>query len=138
VIAVSNSLMEFIAVLLTFFGGYGSHLCGLCVSVPTVLIRKVLMTEQRLEHRGHRDAEPAEVSMLSLGRLAKTRVVCAAVFAARDYAPQHFLYFLPEPQGHGSFRPGRGASYLTVGFFSSSPDTKRHFPFSRSNRLFSR
>jgi hypothetical protein len=19
--------------------------------------------------------------------------------------PQHFLYFLPEPQGHGSFRP---------------------------------
>src|SRR5689334_20112249 len=52
--------------------------------------------------------------------------------------PWHFLYFLPEPQGQGSFRPGGGVSYRTVGFFSSSPVTKRHWPSSRSNRLRSR
>src|SRR5690349_12817256 len=53
-------------------------------------------------------------------------------------APWHFLNFLPEPHGQGSLRPGIGISYLTVGFFSSSPVTKRHCPSSRSNRLFSR
>src|SRR5687767_2877096 len=52
--------------------------------------------------------------------------------------PWHFLYFFPDPHGHGSLRPGRGVSYLTVGFFNSSPVTNRHCPSSRSNRLFSR
>lgn len=27
----------------------------------------------------------------------------------RDYFPWHFLYFFPDPQGHGSFRPTFGA-----------------------------
>src|ERR1044071_4377745 len=52
--------------------------------------------------------------------------------------PWHFLYFLPEPHGQGSLRPGGGVSYLTVGFFNSSPVTNRHSPSSRSNRLRSR
>ena len=24
--------------------------------------------------------------------------------------PQHFLYFFPDPNGHGSFRPGFGSA----------------------------
>src|SRR5215212_6970575 len=52
--------------------------------------------------------------------------------------PWHFLYFFPEPHGHGSFLPGGGVSYLTVGFFSSSPVTNRQCPSSRSNKAFSR
>ena len=39
-------------------------------------------------------------------------------------APQHFLYFLPEPQGQGSFLPTFSAAFLTTGrFFSPSPPT---------------
>ncbi len=30
--------------------------------------------------------------------------------------PQHFLYFLPLPHGHGSFRPARGADRTGCGF----------------------
>jgi putative peptidoglycan lipid II flippase len=30
------------------------------------------------------------------------------------YAPQHFLYFFPDPQGHGSLRPTLGWSRVTV------------------------
>ena len=39
-------------------------------------------------------------------------------------APQHFLYFLPLPQGQGSLRPTRGAALAGVplaGWASSSP-----------------
>jgi len=34
-----------------------------------------------------------------------------------DTRPQHFLYFLPDPQGQGSFRPTRGTSRLIVWTF---------------------
>src|SRR2546423_2517098 len=34
--------------------------------------------------------------------------------AFQTTAPQHFLYFLPEPQGHGSLRPILGWSRVTV------------------------
>src|SRR5215213_252892 len=54
------------------------------------------------------------------------------------FNPWHFLYFFPEPHGQGSLRPGGRVSYLTVGFFNSSPVTNRHSPSSRSNTLFSR
>jgi len=33
--------------------------------------------------------------------------------AAKNQNPQHFLYFLPLPQGHGSFRP---TLFLAFGF----------------------
>ena len=36
------------------------------------------------------------------------RAVGAGASSAGVYAPQHFLNFLPEPQGHGSLRPVRG------------------------------
>ena len=37
------------------------------------------------------------------------------------WAPQHFLYFLPLPQGHGSLRPTLGASRVIVLTFAPSP-----------------
>ena len=38
---------------------------------------------------------------------------CQAVFSRPDYFPQHFLYFLPLPQGQGSFLPTVGsATYI--------------------------
>jgi hypothetical protein len=37
--------------------------------------------------------------------------------------PQHFLYFLPLPQGHGSLRPALGPSRTTGGPLISSPST---------------
>jgi hypothetical protein len=40
--------------------------------------------------------------------------------------PQHRLYFLPEPQGHGSFRPNLGA-------VRRSPEV-RHLPGLRLRR----
>src|SRR5262249_21929622 len=36
-------------------------------------------------------------------------------------APWHFLYFLPEPQGHGSLRPTFGSLRCTVSTFPSWP-----------------
>ena len=36
------------------------------------------------------------------------------------YAPWHFLYFFPEPQGHGSFRPTPAAA--TTGAFGAGAD----------------
>src|SRR5688500_8463931 len=36
-------------------------------------------------------------------------------------APQHFLYFLPLPQGQGSFRPTFGASRVIVLTLAPSP-----------------
>jgi hypothetical protein len=33
-------------------------------------------------------------------------VLCAAPFGAAALTWQHFLYFFPLPQGHGSFLPG--------------------------------
>jgi hypothetical protein len=35
-------------------------------------------------------------------------------------APQHFLYFFPKPQGHGSFRPTLGAVGIRHPSFLSS------------------
>ena len=32
-----------------------------------------------------------------------------------SYAPWHFLYFLPEPHGHGSLRPTLSYSEFTFG-----------------------
>ena len=32
-----------------------------------------------------------------------------------QFRPQHFLYFLPEPQGHGSFRPTFPWHYIAPG-----------------------
>ena len=34
-----------------------------------------------------------------------------------DYLPQHFLYFLPLPQGHGSLRPTFGPFTIVVEAF---------------------
>jgi hypothetical protein len=34
---------------------------------------------------------------------------------AAIYFPQHFLYFFPLPQGHGSLRPGRAGGRGNVG-----------------------
>ena len=34
----------------------------------------------------------------------------------RGYLPQQFLYFLPEPHGHGSFLPILGSLFITVWF----------------------
>lgn len=42
------------------------------------------------------------------------------IILANDYLPQHFLYFLPEPQGQGSFLPIFG-SVPTYGVCISSP-----------------
>src|SRR5689334_17951414 len=39
----------------------------------------------------------------------------ARVSAACVYAPWHFLYFLPEPQGQGSLRPTLSSLRWTVG-----------------------
>src|SRR5512145_2849100 len=52
--------------------------------------------------------------------------------------PQHFLYFLPLPQGHGSLRPVRGPSRRIVGVLSSLPSTKYHLPSFFSNEERSR
>ena len=38
--------------------------------------------------------------------------------------PWHFLYFLPLPHGHGSFRPTLGSSRRTVCTGASSPPTR--------------
>src|SRR5262249_58962406 len=35
--------------------------------------------------------------------------------------PWHFLYFFPDPHGHGSFRPIFSASRRTVSTFAGSP-----------------
>src|SRR5258706_13871149 len=43
---------------------------------------------------------------------------CRACYAA--LAPQHFLYFLPLPHGHGSLRPTRGA-VLTICLTATGP-----------------
>ena len=42
------------------------------------------------------------------------------IILANDYLPQHFLYFLPEPQGQGLFLPIFG-SVPTYGVCISSP-----------------
>jgi hypothetical protein len=38
--------------------------------------------------------------------------ICAAPCGSGVHAPQHFLYFLPLPQGHGSFLPVFGVALL--------------------------
>jgi hypothetical protein len=38
--------------------------------------------------------------------------ICAALCGSGVHAPQHFLYFLPLPQGHGSFLPIFGVALL--------------------------
>jgi hypothetical protein len=38
--------------------------------------------------------------------------ICAAPCGSGVPAPQHFLYFLPLPQGHGSFLPIFGVALL--------------------------
>ncbi len=43
-------------------------------------------------------------------------------------APQHFLYFLPLPHGHGSFLPVLGSA-RTIGFGATAdPSVKYHLP----------
>src|SRR6266571_2582229 len=41
--------------------------------------------------------------------------------AASSSLPWHFLYFLPEPHGHGSLRPTFGLSRLTGSVLAPSP-----------------
>ena len=48
-------------------------------------------------------------------------------------APWHFLYFLPLPHGHGSFRPTFGSSRFTV-LIASSPPTRARFRPRRAKR----
>jgi len=43
---------------------------------------------------------------------------------SQSYAPWHFLYFLPEPQGHGSFRPTLSNSLFTFGFCATGVATE--------------
>src|SRR5687768_16737328 len=47
--------------------------------------------------------------------------VFSSMCQAPGVAPWHFLYFLPLPHGHGSFRPTFGSSRLTVLMTSSPP-----------------
>src|ERR1044072_2111295 len=44
--------------------------------------------------------------------------------AASSSLPWHFLYFLPEPHGHGSLRPTLGRSRLTGAVVGPSPDVR--------------
>ena len=44
---------------------------------------------------------------------------CCIIFSAENYFPQHFLYFLPDPQGHGSLGPIFGSSRRKVMGISS-------------------
>ena len=44
------------------------------------------------------------------------------------YLPQHFLYFLPEPQGQGLFLP-TFCSAFTTGFIFSKPAGSSGVPF---------
>ena len=50
-----------------------------------------------------------------------------------DYLPQHFLYFFPEPHGHGSLRPIFGSSRTCGRSPTSSPSTNFQPSFSRTN-----
>src|SRR5262249_16789371 len=59
-----------------------------------------------------RRIEPAEAGSHAL------HYICHAA------APWHFLYFLPLPHGHGSFRPTFGSSRRTVLTSASSPPTR--------------
>ena len=55
---------------------------------------------------------------------ASRRLVSSRAVAIRPPprpAPWHFLYFLPEPHGHGSLRPTFGASRWTVSTLASWP-----------------
>ena len=61
-------------------------------------------------------AMPISVSVRR--QLTRSSVPCVS---APDPAPWHFLYFLPLPHGHGSFRPTFGSSRLTVLITSSPP-----------------
>ena len=51
---------------------------------------------------------------------AAQRRVCGSSGVARAYAvwPQHFLYFFPLPQGHGSF----GLTFLAFAAAAGAPD----------------
>ena len=52
--------------------------------------------------------------------LCREFLMYVCIILANDYLPQHFLYFLPEPQGQGSFLPIFG-SVPTYGVCISSP-----------------
>jgi len=54
----------------------------------------------------------------------------------RGYLPQQFLYFLPLPQGHGSFLPTFGPSFTTVLFIP--PSFSDIFPSTRLIAVSSR
>src|SRR5690606_16032344 len=55
-------------------------------------------------------------------RHSRRRSACSGPHASVSpaSAPQHFLYFLPLPQGHGSLRPGVGAPGLRGGAVDST------------------
>ena len=53
-----------------------------------------------------------------------------------DAAPQHFLYFFPEPQGQGSLRPTLGPSRTIVSGMTS-PSAKSQAPFFFTKEAFS-
>lgn len=51
--------------------------------------------------------------------------------ASFTYLPQHFLYFLPEPHGQGSFLPIFGVSRTIGSGLTNSPSINFHSPSMR-------
>src|SRR5215831_19753641 len=106
---------------------FGSLRHARCVRRKPILSRRPRLEVARTKNRGSARVcvyltaltarlSCAQASLATYQKLSEGRKLaheggrggCGAHLHAGTTAPQHFLYFLPLPHGHGSFRPTLG------------------------------
>jgi hypothetical protein len=68
------------------------------------VFHKILKSGCKAEESRLRTAERL-ANLISFFCILSWRIVSVSPLPRSQFRPQHFLYFLPEPQGHGSLRP---------------------------------
>ena len=100
---------------------YIEHPLKMAILSPGLLQGCDRETERLLTLEAHYGIENRQIKSAYSPTKSKRAAAYSVETRGYPFAPQHFLYFLPDPHGHGSLRPTLGPMRFGFGFsFESS------------------